>query len=122
MLDLSTPWIKLLGIFDSKSNPDFHLLSGTRTFNFFVEYCYFDIPVGYEFSKILNSDGVLIYRNPMILKNVNQQFNIVTDTIPLGWKTVCSIEFKDGPIPKGIFDFSVINSWYESRDYFILTN
>jgi|GEM_PF-3629218 len=122
MLDFSTPWIKIVGIFDSKSIPDFHLSFGVRIINFFVEYCNFEIPVGYEFTKLLNSESVLIYSNSMKLKKVNQQFNILTDSIPLGWKTVCSIEFKDGAIPKEILDFSVINSWHESRDYYILTN
>ncbi len=56
----------------------------------------------------------------MILKDVNQQFNINTESIPFGWKTICSIEFINGDIPTEILDFSVIKTWHESKEYYFL--
>jgi hypothetical protein len=83
----------------------------------FVGYCAFDVPVGYQFEKIENNDGSLIMHTPIILKKVTQQFSLIFDEIPHGFKTICRFEFTEGKIPDSILKLPVIQDWYDSKTY-----
>lgn len=112
--------IKVLGItsketlkslnkgFFGEDNPE-------KEITLFVGHSSFDIPIGFKFEKIANTAGSLIEQTPIILKKVTQQFGILFEEIPHGYKTICRFEFTEGKIPSSVRMLPIIKGWYDSK-------
>ncbi|MFT4155700.1 hypothetical protein [Parafilimonas sp.] len=83
----------------------------------FCDYSSIDIPIGYEFNFIENSDWTVLFSGTIRLKEITQEFMLPYDQIPKGHKSICKFEFINTNVPKLLLDLPTISDWYESSQY-----
>lgn len=81
----------------------------------FCDYSMFDIPIGYKFKKIYNSNKKCIYNGEIILDKVTQNHALPFELVPYGYKTICKFIFPESEIPVDLFKYEAIRDWYESK-------
>lgn len=83
----------------------------------FVSYAFADLPLRKRFDFVFPrgepADGEPTLA---IIHAVTQQFAKPFGAMPHGWKTVCLIDFPEGP-PRLIEHLRTVDSWFESKDW-----
>ena len=80
---------------------------------FFSSFAYADLPVGKTFDTVFNrARPQRMEPTSCQLVAVTQQFAILDDKIPHGWKTICMFRF-DGSVPDLVVALPEVEAWYE---------
>jgi hypothetical protein len=80
----------------------------------FCDYSSFDVPIGYSFKTIQDSNASILYSGSMILVSVTQAYAIAYDSIPKGDKTICMFKFPNTNVPNIIYTLPIVTGWYSS--------
>jgi hypothetical protein len=84
---------------------------------FFVGFAYADIPFTKRFDVVFPrgrpQDSV---RCVCRIIAATQQFGKPFPEIPLGWKTICLIQFTGG-MPQLVRQLPVVDSWYQNKEW-----
>lgn len=81
---------------------------------FFVSYSYADLPIGKNFEFAFSVDRPEEGEaTTAIIRAVTQQWGKPFKTIPHGWKTICVVDFPQGP-PEILAHLPVLHTWSQS--------
>ena len=80
---------------------------------FFSSFAYADLPVGKRFDTVFSrARPEQMESTSCHLVAVTQQFAILDDKIPHGWKTICMFRF-DVTVPELVVALPEVEAWYE---------
>ena len=114
--------MKILGVCTKELIPKFNGvlddedMKGNRIV-LFCAHSDFDILMEHTFTCIETDKGEIAYNGQMVLKKVTQQWAKPFDSIPRGYKTICTFEFKENDVPEVIKRLPTITDWYDSKQY-----